>query len=1145
MATSTAPSGKPNTRFSTLKVFKFAASGSKPPPPPPKDPYYLANPSLTSLSVDSLSSQPVTPMSTYTPSTRSPSPSPSYTISRYPTREMGLLPSSSTLSPENAGSRKAIFKLPSFTRRPKTPKPSKSNLSDDSQPPEPVDDPSISMPWNFQHNIHVDEGYESFSYCFSVFENCCHNVVRSRRELGERHFLRSIVACIVNRMLTYLLYSRFAGLPPTWSSSLAGMGFSPEEIAAINARRGAGRSPSLYPVQSIRSNSPGPALGVSRPNPRSSSLRRDVSDTSLSQQSDSSEPVIYSRNVSRQYSESSDTHSSDHMHSESRPTARPLHVTPLRSATAPIPSTVPMASPGPARVPSEFSTSTSSSKDRPPREPPRRAYHIANASVGTISSPPPAYNSSPKAQTPLDAADESMTLPPPITTTLDSDSDHEPSSDNGSEEHLEPSSSKAPTLSFTAPPRLSLHQDTSLDLSSWSESLFSIIPDNDKKDSIASTSTAASSSTLLSANTKVLSSSPSSQTRLTPTQKPIPLSSLPTRKNASSSPPQLTPSPKSPTPPERTTPLWNEVMNLVRSADSETPPTSPSPTTPFTPYSASARNRPSITVEAETGLGEDDLPVGSSLRDKENRDSSMSTMTVTPATIVRDITVATRARANVVQSPMRDSAAKRMTMTSTGSIVDGCDVDSTQGDRSYSPQSLESHSSGSSGAASFATVGSTSSSSRAPTLASSKAPQWKGKGSALSTSDDDVPYIESSPAPSPRGMHFDDTTTMITTATVRKVRNAEVGVDVLERPSVVVDDISPEDTELSTPSSRSDKSPSPVASPVTPAPRYPGWVSAVVAPLQDFIDDKADPRDLFAGLQEIAEGESGSVYVARLLSGGPSSVSLNAEPSFVAIKQVALLPPGSSKLLDLERELKLLKGLAHPHVLNMKSLYVDIVDDALWIRMELMDRSVADIVSLVGEGLVLQEKHMAQVASDVILALDFLRTRGIAHRDVRSDNLLLNSGGLVKLADFSNAVQVDKSSPHRTDPAGVVYWQAPEMRSGSYNVLKVDVWSLGATVWEMAQAEPPFSDITNASELSERWQPLDQPEIYSRSFHDFLHLCSEPGSSRPDPHELLNTPFIRSASGHASISQLLSQCKAIEEGLSRRRSVESHGTISA
>ena len=124
---------------------------------------------------------------------------------------------------------------------------------------------------------------------------------------------------------------------------------------------------------------------------------------------------------------------------------------------------------------------------------------------------------------------------------------------------------------------------------------------------------------------------------------------------------------------------------------------------------------------------------------------------------------------------------------------------------------------------------------------------------------------------------------------------------------------------------------------------------------------KHDPRDLYADLQEIAEGESGSVYTARVVN----SPSAPADPAFVAIKQVALVPSGSAKLDDLQKELSLMKQVRHPNILHMESLYVDLVEDTLWIRMELMDRSLADILNLAEEGVVMSEAHIAQFAADV------------------------------------------------------------------------------------------------------------------------------------------------------------------------------------
>ena len=51
--------------------------------------------------------------------------------------------------------------------------------------------------------------------------------------------------------------------------------------------------------------------------------------------------------------------------------------------------------------------------------------------------------------------------------------------------------------------------------------------------------------------------------------------------------------------------------------------------------------------------------------------------------------------------------------------------------------------------------------------------------------------------------------------------------------------------------------------------------------------------------------------------------------SYVAIKNIAIMPSGTPKINDLQRELTLLKGLSHQHILTMDSLYVDLVEDSL------------------------------------------------------------------------------------------------------------------------------------------------------------------------------------------------------------------------
>lgn len=81
------------------------------------------------------------------------------------------------------------------------------------------------------------------------------------------------------------------------------------------------------------------------------------------------------------------------------------------------------------------------------------------------------------------------------------------------------------------------------------------------------------------------------------------------------------------------------------------------------------------------------------------------------------------------------------------------------------------------------------------------------------------------------------------------------------------------------------------------------------------------------------------------------------------------------------------------------------------------------------------------------------------HRDIKSDNILLDLKGNIKLADFGYTVQLTQKRPLRDTTIGTPYWEAPEVITGDPYDKKVDVWSLGIMALEMAEGEPPYMDL--------------------------------------------------------------------------------------
>ena len=86
------------------------------------------------------------------------------------------------------------------------------------------------------------------------------------------------------------------------------------------------------------------------------------------------------------------------------------------------------------------------------------------------------------------------------------------------------------------------------------------------------------------------------------------------------------------------------------------------------------------------------------------------------------------------------------------------------------------------------------------------------------------------------------------------------------------------------------------------------------------------------------------------------------------------------------------------------------------------------------------------IIKEICIGLSIIHSRKQIHRDIKSDNILLNQDGNIKIADFGYALQLTEENAHSDGLAGTTAWMAPELiKKEEYNQ-KVDIWSLGIVI---------------------------------------------------------------------------------------------------
>ncbi|KAI0408556.1 kinase-like domain-containing protein [Xylaria palmicola] len=290
---------------------------------------------------------------------------------------------------------------------------------------------------------------------------------------------------------------------------------------------------------------------------------------------------------------------------------------------------------------------------------------------------------------------------------------------------------------------------------------------------------------------------------------------------------------------------------------------------------------------------------------------------------------------------------------------------------------------------------------------------------------------------------------------------------------------------------------------------------------------KDDPNMSYSKQKKIGQGASGSVYVAKVKEGAVSPIAREVLRNFgsraqVAIKQMDLAHQPRKELIV--NEIMVMKDSKHRNIVNFLDAFLRNNYSELWVVMEYMEGG--PLTDVIDNNPVITEEQISTICLETCQGLQHLHSQNIIHRDIKSDNVLLDARGNVKITDFGFCAKLTETKSKRATMVGTPYWMAPEVVKQKEYGPKVDIWSLGIMAIEMIESEPPYLNEEPLKALyliaTNGTPRLKKPEKLSKELKAFLSVClCVDVKSRASADELLQHEFLKHGCPLPSLSELL------------------------